>query len=101
MQNKVALVTGASSGFGFATAARFVSLGYKVYGTSRSGTGGPEGVEMIALDVDRDVDLDVRVDVLVNNAGRALVGACEETTAAEARALFETNVFGVMRVTAA
>ncbi|MBL8950128.1 MAG: SDR family NAD(P)-dependent oxidoreductase, partial [Myxococcaceae bacterium] len=41
-----------------------------------------------------------RIDVLVNNAGRAMVGACEETTADEARALFETNVFGVMRVTA-
>jgi short-subunit dehydrogenase len=66
---------------------------------------------MLALDVDDDASVAAcvaavlgragRIDVLVNNAGRALLGACEETSAAEARALFETNVFGVMRVTAA
>ena len=42
-----------------------------------------------------------RLDVVVNNAGRAMVGACEETSADEARALFETNLFGVMRVVSA
>jgi len=104
----ITLVTGASSGFGATTAATFAARGIHVVGTSRSGraTG---GIEMVALDVDSDgsverciADLEHRyggIDILVNNAGRAMLGAAEETSAAEARALFETNVFGVMRVT--
>lgn len=104
----VALVTGASSGFGLATATRLSQRGCRVFGTSRSGNGGPSNVEMLALDVDSDASVHAciaellhrseHVDILVNNAGRALVGACEETSAHEARTLFETNVFGVMRV---
>lgn len=110
-EQKVALVTGASSGFGRAAAARLVSMGYRVFGSSRSGDGGVPGVEMLALDVDHDDSVRRcigellrrarRVDVVVNNAGRAMVGACEETSAEEARALFETNVFGPMRIVAA
>jgi NADP-dependent 3-hydroxy acid dehydrogenase YdfG len=42
-----------------------------------------------------------RIDVLVNNAGAALLGAIEETTLAQARAVFETNVFGLLAVTRA
>jgi NAD(P)-dependent dehydrogenase (short-subunit alcohol dehydrogenase family) len=105
---QVVLVTGASSGFGAVTAARFAALGFRVFGTSRSGAGRVPGLEMLALDVDRDDSVRTcieelvaragRVDVVVNNAGRAMVGACEETGADEARALFETNVFGVMRL---
>lgn len=66
---------------------------------------------MLALDVDRDDSVRQciaellrragRLDALVNNAGRAMVGACEETSAEEARSLFETNVFGAMRVVSA
>jgi len=110
-ERRVALVTGASSGFGVLAAVRFATLGYRVFGTSRSGRAGPPGVSMLALDVDRDdsvcscvaelLQRAGRVDVLVNNAGRAMVGSCEETSASEARALFETNVFGVMRVVSA
>jgi short-subunit dehydrogenase len=110
-EQKVALVTGASSGFGRAAAARLVSMGYRVFGSSRNGDGGVPGVEMLALDVDRDDSVRRcmtkllgragRLDAVVNNAGRAMVGACEETGAEEARALFETNVFGVMRMVAA
>jgi short-subunit dehydrogenase len=108
---RVVLVTGASSGFGARVAQRFAALNYRVFGTSRSGAGGPPGVEMLALDVDLDQSVATcarellaragRVDVLVNNAGRAMVGACEETRADEARALFETNVFGTMRMVGA
>jgi NAD(P)-dependent dehydrogenase (short-subunit alcohol dehydrogenase family) len=104
---RVALVTGASSGFGALTALRLRALGFHVVGTSRHP---PPGSDLIALDVDRDDSVRACVarvlalgpiDVVVNNAGRAMLGACEETTAAEARALFETNLFGVMRVTSA
>jgi NAD(P)-dependent dehydrogenase (short-subunit alcohol dehydrogenase family) len=108
---RVVLVTGASSGFGALAAQRFRRLGLRVFGTSRSGAGGGQGIEMLALDVDQDASVEHmrdqllaragRIDVLVNNAGRAMVGACEETSAAEARALFETNLFGVMRVVSA
>lgn len=111
VNEKVALVTGASSGLGRATATTLVRCGMRVFGTSRSGSGATEGVEMLALDVDSEgsvqacvqqvLDKAGRVDVLVNNAGRAMVGGCEETQASEARALFETNVFGVMRMVTA
>ncbi|MCE9673135.1 SDR family NAD(P)-dependent oxidoreductase [Myxococcus stipitatus] len=103
-ERPVALITGASSGFGAVTAARFREHGFQVFGTRRAGGDG-----LLALDVDSDDSVRAcidallrevgRIDVLVNNAGRAMVGACEETSATEARALFETNVFGVMRVT--
>lgn len=99
----VALITGASSGFGAFTAATFAARGVRVFGTSRHAT-----AALLALDVDDDAStarcIDEvmsragRIDYLVNNAGRALAGACEETSASDARALFETNLFGVMRV---
>lgn len=108
---KVALVTGASSGIGQRTALRFAKLGFQVFGTSRCGGQPFSGVQMLRLDVDDDDSVRSciaqllshtgRVDVLVNNAGRAMVGACEETSAVEARELFETNVFGTMRMVSA
>lgn len=111
VQTPIALVTGASSGFGAVTASALAARGLRVFGTSRAGSGGPPGIEMLALDVDDDASVEQcvasllartgRLDVLVNNAGRAMLGACEETLADEARALFETNLFGVMRVVAA
>ncbi|UJR86956.1 SDR family NAD(P)-dependent oxidoreductase [Sandaracinus amylolyticus] len=107
MESRIALVTGASSGLGLATATTLAARGFRVFGTSRSGSGGPPGTEMRALDVDDDASVRAcvgalgRIDVLVNNAGRAVVGACEETSADEARALFETNLLGVMRMVAA
>ncbi len=107
----VALVTGASSGFGAAIAARLAARGLRVFGTSRSGAATTAAITMLALDVDRDDSVRAcfaalhrdtdRLDLVVNNAGRAMVGACEETSADEARALFETNLLGVMRVTSA
>jgi NAD(P)-dependent dehydrogenase (short-subunit alcohol dehydrogenase family) len=110
-ETRVALITGASSGFGLGIAARFAALGMRVFGTSRSGQGGAAGVELLALDVDQDASVRAavaevlsragRLDILVNNAGRAMVGAGEETSADEARSLFETNLFGVMRMVSA
>jgi short-subunit dehydrogenase len=80
----VALVTGASSGIGEAAARELVAAGFTVYGTSRKAVAG-----------------DQRDDVLVNNAGFGVAGAAEESSVEQARALFETNVFGLMRVTRA
>ena len=80
LQEKIALVTGASSGIGEATAARLATAGYKVYGTSRRGAqAGKRSYEMLPLDVTSDasveaairhvIQVDGRIDLLVNNAG--------------------------------
>lgn len=113
-QQKVALVTGISSGIGRAIAGMLPRYGFRVFGTMR-GNGGTQGalenVELVHLDV-RDeesvrscvravFDRTGRIDALVNNAGYALIGALEETAIEEAKQLFETNFFGVLRMTQA
>jgi NAD(P)-dependent dehydrogenase (short-subunit alcohol dehydrogenase family) len=107
----VALVTGASSGIGRATAEALVAEGFAVVGTSRDpATAAPlEGVTFIELDVtDADqvraaveqvAEQFGRIDVLVNNAGVGMAGAAEESTIGQAKAVFDINVFGVMRMT--
>lgn len=110
MIRKVALVTGASSGIGKATATRLAAIGFRTFGAARSELH-DAGVEPVHLDV-RDPDsihaavatvLDRagRMDLLVNSAGVAMISAAEETSGEEVRALFETNVFGVMQMTQA
>ncbi|MGH7621261.1 MAG: oxidoreductase [Gemmatimonadaceae bacterium] len=112
-QNKTALVTGASSGIGEATALRLSSAGYKVYGTSRRGAkAGQRPFQMLALDVTSDasveaavselIRLEGRIDLLVNNAGFGVAPAgAEESSMDQARSIFDTNFFGVVRMTRA
>jgi len=105
----VALVTGASSGIGKATALALKAAGYRVFGTSRKPAAGADGITMLICDVTDDasvqrmvaevVKLAGGIDLLVNNAGIGLVGGAEESSSAQAKALFDVNVFGVLRVT--
>ncbi|WP_205520423.1 oxidoreductase [Pyxidicoccus caerfyrddinensis] len=113
MNGKTALVTGASSGIGEATAERLVTAGYKVYGTSRRGAqAGSRTFEMLALDVTNDesveaavremIRLEGRIDLLVNNAGFGVApAAAEESSIEQARSIFDTNFFGILRMTRA
>ena len=113
IKGKIALVTGASSGIGEATAQRLAAAGYKVYGTSRRGAqAGKRSFEMLPLDVTSDESVeavvsevmrrDGRIDVLVNNAGFGVAPAgAEESSLDQARSIFETNFFGLVRMTRA
>ncbi|MFI6152833.1 oxidoreductase [Kitasatospora sp. NPDC051170] len=116
--NKVWLVTGASSGFGRAILEAAVAAGDVVIGAARNPAAlddlraaHPDQVEALRLDVTDTAAIegavqDVlarhgRIDVLVNNAGRTHVGAVEETSDAELRALFDVHVFGPAALTRA
>src|SRR6059058_6634394 len=113
LKNPVALVTGASSGIGKATAERLATAGYKVYGTSRRGaTSGQRAFEMLSLDVTSDESVaaavnavlrsEGRLDLLVNNAGFSIAPAgAEESSIEQARSIFDTNFFGIVRMTRA
>jgi NAD(P)-dependent dehydrogenase (short-subunit alcohol dehydrogenase family) len=104
---EVVLVTGASSGVGACCAEFLAKNGYRVYGAARGPVTAP-GVEPLTLDVANDASVTQavetiiaragRLDVLVNNAGFGIAGAIEDTSIEEAKAQFEVNFFGVLRM---
>jgi NAD(P)-dependent dehydrogenase (short-subunit alcohol dehydrogenase family) len=107
----VALVTGASSGIGRATALALVDAGFAVVGTSRNAANAEPiaGVTLLDLDVVSDesvrslveevIERFGRIDVLVNNAGVGAVGAGEESSIDQTKEVFDINVFGLIRMT--
>jgi NAD(P)-dependent dehydrogenase (short-subunit alcohol dehydrogenase family) len=113
MAQGTALVTGASSGIGEATALSLAAAGYTVYGAARRVERMKDleakGVRILAMDVTNDASMvsgveqivaeTGRVDVLVNNAGYGSYGALEDVPMSEAKYQFEVNVFGLARLT--
>jgi NAD(P)-dependent dehydrogenase (short-subunit alcohol dehydrogenase family) len=109
-QGKTAIVTGASTGIGRSSAEALARAGFTVFGTSRRAAGnGADRLSMLTCDVIDDeavkglvstvLSQTGRIDVLVNNAGIGLLGGAEESSIRQVQALFDVNLFGVMRMT--
>jgi NAD(P)-dependent dehydrogenase (short-subunit alcohol dehydrogenase family) len=117
---RTVLITGTSSGFGRETAERLARDGYRVFAAMRDITSRnrshadalrSQKIDVVELDVTDDGSIDRaiasilaetgKIDVLVNNAGMASVGVTEAFTTDQAKAIFDTNVIGLLRVTRA
>jgi NAD(P)-dependent dehydrogenase (short-subunit alcohol dehydrogenase family) len=118
---RIAVVTGSSSGIGFETALLLARSGFHTYATMRNLEKSKKITEIanteklplqvVQLDVNDDISVknaidkivaaaeNERIDVLVNNAGYGLFGPLEDISIEEIKAQFETNFFGVIRVT--
>lgn len=107
--NKTILITGASSGIGKVVGEFLTKKGHKVIGTSRNPDMQPVPFKMIKLDVTSDTSVNLaaqelfdrfgKIDVLINNAGFGMCGPIETTSIQEVKDQFETNYFGLVRVT--
>lgn len=113
MEQKVILITGASSGIGFDAAVRLAQKGHRVYGAARRlelmEPLKEYGVVPVRMDVTDEasmvagvsgiIEAEGRIDVLVNNAGYGYLGAIENVPLEEARRQLEVNLFGLARLT--
>ena len=114
-KSKVVLITGASSGIGYATAKYLIEKGHLVYGGARRLEKMQDLVDIgghtMKLDVtdhgqirevvDQIIKKEGRIDVLVNNAGYSIYGPIEDTSYEMAKQQFEVNLFGLAEVTKA
>jgi NAD(P)-dependent dehydrogenase (short-subunit alcohol dehydrogenase family) len=115
----VALITGCSTGIGYSASLMLARNGFYTYATMRNTRKSVNikqmankealPLEVIQLDVNDDLSVKnaieeiisekERIDILVNNAGYGLIGSIEDISLEELKAQFETNLFGVIRVT--